>query len=265
MKITALVENKSHSEAKAVHGLSFYIETEKHKLLFDLGPDNTLFENAKKKGIDLAEVDTVIISHGHRDHGGALKNFLELNQKAKIYIQRTAFEPHFSKLFLFMFNVGLDKKLLNHKNIVLLDGNYTIDDELSLFTVHTPDRISSEANKSLYALHGPDDFRHEQNLIIRGKKKALFMGCGHKGVVNILENLGEDLPSYCFGGFHVYNPVSRKTVSVEQLDALASELKKYKDIQFYTCHCTGNDAFAYLQNKLNHMRYFSCGDELVTE
>jgi hypothetical protein len=31
---------------------------------------------------------------------------------------------------------------------VLLDGNYTIDDELSLFTVHTPDRISSEANKS---------------------------------------------------------------------------------------------------------------------
>lgn len=75
MKITALVENVSTSDLKAKHGLSLYVETKKHNLLFDLGPDQTLFKNAKKRNIDLKKVDSVIISHGHVDHGGAMKNF----------------------------------------------------------------------------------------------------------------------------------------------------------------------------------------------
>lgn len=53
MKITALVENHTYCEFKAKHGLSLYIETQKHKILFDLGSDNTLFENAKRRGINL--------------------------------------------------------------------------------------------------------------------------------------------------------------------------------------------------------------------
>ena len=39
------------------------IETRQHKLLFDVGPDGTLFDNAGKLGIDLSEIDTVILSH----------------------------------------------------------------------------------------------------------------------------------------------------------------------------------------------------------
>lgn len=83
MKIISLVENTTKSELKAKHGLSLYIETKKHKILFDLGPDKTLFENAVKRNIDISKVDTVIISHGHIDHGGALKSFLEVNSSAK--------------------------------------------------------------------------------------------------------------------------------------------------------------------------------------
>ena len=83
MKITTLVENTSGGDCKAVHGLSFYVETKQHRLLFDLGPDKTVFENAKKLGVDLGAVDTVVISHGHYDHGGALRQFLELNKTAK--------------------------------------------------------------------------------------------------------------------------------------------------------------------------------------
>ena len=71
MKITALVENKSSCELAAVHGLSLYIETDRHKLLFDLGPDDTLLKNAQKRDIDLRQADTVVLSHGHSDHGGA--------------------------------------------------------------------------------------------------------------------------------------------------------------------------------------------------
>lgn len=37
MEITSLVENTTKSELKAKHGLSFYIETRSHKIIFDLG------------------------------------------------------------------------------------------------------------------------------------------------------------------------------------------------------------------------------------
>lgn len=135
MTITALVENTTQSGLKARHGLSLYIETKKHKILFDLGPDDTLLRNAKKRGIDLSKVDTVIISHGHADHGGALSGFLTVNRTAKIYLQKNAFEPHYSKAFFLKIPVGLDKSLKTNPQIVLVDGDFKIDEELSLFTV----------------------------------------------------------------------------------------------------------------------------------
>ena len=91
MKIISLVENRTKSDCKAKHGLSLYIETKTHKILFDLGSDDTLFDNAVRRNIDLSKVDTVIISHGHFDHGGALKKFLEVNSFAKIYVQKGSF------------------------------------------------------------------------------------------------------------------------------------------------------------------------------
>ena len=54
MKIISLVENTTKSELKAKHGLSLYIETKKHKILFDLGPDKTLFDNAVKRNIAIS-------------------------------------------------------------------------------------------------------------------------------------------------------------------------------------------------------------------
>lgn len=46
-----------------------------HKLLFDLGSDGTLFENVKKRAIELSKIDTVIISHG--------QNLIKVNQEAE--------------------------------------------------------------------------------------------------------------------------------------------------------------------------------------
>lgn len=98
-KIVTLVENTtSSSEYRSKHGLCLYIETDRHKILFDLGQDKLFLENAKKMDIDISEIDTVIISHGHKDHGGALKRFMDLNSNAKIYIRKEAFEPHYIKV-----------------------------------------------------------------------------------------------------------------------------------------------------------------------
>lgn len=76
--------------------------------MFDLGSDETLFENASKRNIDLSKVDIVIISHGHVDHGGVLHKFLNINSTAKIYVQKKAFEPHYSKILFLKIPVGID-------------------------------------------------------------------------------------------------------------------------------------------------------------
>ncbi len=259
MKITALVENRSANSLKPAHGLSLYIETKQHALLFDLGPDDTLFQNAEALKIDLAKVDTVILSHGHNDHGGALRRFLDVNHTARVYVQREAFEPHFSKLLWMKGPIGLDAALASHPQIVCLDGNFSIDGELSLFTVPKADKCRSSANDRLLCSGGPDTFSHEQNLIIRENATALIMGCGHTGVVNIL-NAASCIPQVCVGGFHLFNPFTKRTVSLSLLDEIAQELRRYPDTAFYTCHCTGMKAYEALSQKLPGLRYLACGD-----
>ncbi|MDO4276623.1 MAG: MBL fold metallo-hydrolase [Eubacteriales bacterium] len=258
MNITALVENKSDGNFNPKHGLSLYIETEEHKILFDLGPDGTLFENSRKAGIDLRHVDTVIISHGHSDHGGALKQFLEINHKAKVYVQRKAFEKHYSKFLFLKVNVGLDKKLAGHEQIVLVDGDYKIDEKLFLFTVKSSPKYYSTVNDALYTVNGKDDFTHEQNLIISGEKNVLIMGCGHSGVATILGETEKYHPEVCIGGYHLFNPISKKGVSDSLLEQIAKDMSRY-DIKFYTCHCTGEYAYQYLEKHLCEMHYLSCG------
>lgn len=256
MRIVPLVENTTKSELKAKHGLSLYIETRLHKILFDLGSDNTLFENAVKRNIDISKVDTVIISHGHFDHGGALKKFLDVNSSANIYVQKEAFEPHYSKTLLLKIPVGIDSKLKSNRQIILLDGDYKIDDELSLFTVSKTNKFYSPANKSLYDEKGKDTFRQ----IISEKQALLIMGCGHAGVVNIMQKAEKYRPCFCIGGFHLFNPFTRKSVSKGLLDDIVMELQKYKDTKFYTCHCTGKAAFDYLSHHMNNIYYISCGE-----
>ena len=89
MRIAALMENTAVSEEFVCsHGLSLYIETRGHRILFDMGQDGRFLENAKKLGIDIAGVDLAILSHGHYDHGGGLRAFLETNSQALIHIQK---------------------------------------------------------------------------------------------------------------------------------------------------------------------------------
>lgn len=260
MRITTLVENTSNGDLIPKHGLAFYIETLHHKLLFDLGPDDTIFENAKKRRIALENVDTVIISHGHNDHGGALKRFLQTNKTAKIYIQRSAFEKHYSINAVENRDIGLLPELKDAPQICLLDGDCMIDEELHVFTVKEGNECYSDANDNLYTDEGHDDFRHEQNLILTEEEnRILLLGCGHRGVINILKNAEKYRPKVCIGGFHLYSPRTGETVKTEVLEQIAEGLKQY-DISCYTCHCTGEKAYQYLRKQVNNMYYLACGD-----
>jgi len=271
MKITTLVENTSCREGyTCVHGLSFYVETEKDTLLFDLGPDNTVFENAKLAGIDLSAVDKVVISHGHYDHGGAMEKFLSINQKARIYVREDAFEQYFSTSGEHMRSIGLKEELKRHPQVVLTSGQCVIGDGLRLFSEVKGRRFFSEANKKLlHRVDGelvPDAFEHEQNLVIcEGDKKYLIAGCAHNGIVNILEEFQHregKLPEAVISGFHLKPPSVGDAVDEAFLDELSRELLSY-GCMYYTCHCTGLVPYEGLKKRMgNRIEYAGAGSVL---
>jgi len=266
MKITALLENTVKDPAlKAKHGLSFYIETTKHKVLFDLGPDDSYIHNAQMMGIDLTQVDTVIISHGHYDHGGALASFFSINDRAKVFLRPQAFGPYYYKRLFKKKYIGLDVELVVNDRIFYTDDTLPIDEELFIFS----DVQGQHSGKSGHCLHKKtangykrDDFLHEQNLIVTAEgKSVLFSGCSHRGIDNILkaaENHQSGIQAV-FGGFHLFNPTTKAVESPKLIGELANELAE-SDIVYYTGHCTGNDAFEILKGIMGEkIQYFATG------
>lgn len=135
VKIVVLLKNtRVSSKLKYRHGLSLYAETEKHKILFDMGPNALFLKNAEALGVNIADVDIAVTSHGHVDHCGGLKYFLEKNQKAKIYIRRQALEEHYVKVIGIPFYAGIDRALLQSDRFVFTDDVHVIDDEITLFS-----------------------------------------------------------------------------------------------------------------------------------
>ncbi|GAA0089167.1 MBL fold metallo-hydrolase [Clostridium perfringens] len=271
MRITTLVENtKISDEYENKHGLSFHIETEKHNILFDLGPKNTFLTNAKKLNINLEEVDIVVISHGHNDHGGGLEEFLKINNKAKVYIHKDAFNEYYSMAGIFKKYIGLDKELKKNPRIILTEGDMKIDDELYLFSVVENRHKVSKFNKVLYkrvdGMYLEDDFVHEQSLIITENNKNVLMGgCAHNDIRNIIDKaeviIGKDL-DYVISGFHIFNPSTGISESDLFINTLGDNLNK-RNAKFYTCHCTGMRAFKMLEEKLqDKIEYISTGQVL---
>lgn len=268
VRITTLVENTtSNPDLRCKHGLSLYIETERHKILFDVGPNDLLLENAGKLGVDLSSVDTVIISHGHMDHGGALGCFLSVNSSARVYVRNNAFDPHYTTVLELPYSIALDKDLKNHPQIVLTSEEYVIDDELVLFsnTEHSFPKPTSNSrlkmkNDGKICL---DTFTHEHNLVVRdGDRRLLVCGCSHNGIVNIVDSFRKRFscdPDRVVGGFHLFSPGSRKYESRDYIGSVARRLYQ-TDGTFYTCHCTGPDAFSIMKETLgDRVKYLSVG------
>ncbi len=263
MKLTTLVENEKSCNLANVHGLCIYIECGEKKILFDFGPDDTFLENAKLLGIDISDVDIAILSHGHCDHGGGLGDFLKVNSKAKVYAQDSAFDEHFSSSGGVMKSIGVDSKFKDHPQVVLICGDFKISSDMELFIVPNRSKCHSTANDSLFAYGDKDTFIHEQQFILRENgKTALIIGCGHCGIVNILERAKVFHPDICVGGYHLYSATAKKTVSKALLNEICFNLEKYYGLKFYTCHCTGKEAFKYLQEHLLGMHYLKCGGEI---
>lgn len=135
MKIVNLMENTPGVDGCLYeHGLSFYIETGHHKLLMDTGASEATLVNARKLGIDLKAIDTVVLSHGHYDHSGGILAFVRENSHARIYMRRSAAMDYYHVDPDSCRYIGIDKRILELPGLVPVDGDLRIDEELYLFT-----------------------------------------------------------------------------------------------------------------------------------
>jgi len=260
MKIITLVENSCGTEnCIAEHGLSIYIETEKHKLLLDTGQTDAIVKNAEVLGIDLSTVDTVVLSHGHYDHSGGILPFSQINHTAQIIMQKSAAEPHYNGERY----IGIDTDILKLPNVRLINGDMQLDDELFLFSGITGRRCYPQGNKKLSCIKNGekvcDDFCHEQCLVIKQNGKHwLLPGCAHNGILNIIDRYREifgNAPDYVITGFHMMkkdgeHTEAEKTVIIQT----AQELAKMNTF-FYSGHCTGIPAFEMMKEIM--------GDKLI--
>lgn len=246
MKILTLIENTACDARFACeHGLSLYIETARHKILFDAGQTAAFAENAAKLGVDLSSVDLAVLSHGHYDHGGGLAAFLQLNSKAPIYLSKYAFEPHFNAAGR---DIGLDESLRRSDRLIFTEDVLVIDEELTLYSCNDRprqhDMLTCGLNRLEDGKHVPEDFRHEQYLHIQQEgKSVLISGCSHKGILNIAQWFRPDV---LVGGFHFMKLRTDGSDAAFMQDA-ARKLCAYPT-RYYTGHCTGQSQYTLLKS-----------------
>ena len=278
MKITAIIENEKKdkkSKIKQKHGLSFYTEFHGKKIMVDLGSDSLFIKNSEKLGINVKEIDILIISHAHIDHGGGLKWFLKINKKARIYLHEKSKEKYYTKVFNFIpFYIGLDHKILrkNQNRIIYINKNEEILKDLFLEVQFKKTHELAKSNRSLFRRENKhftnDDFKHEICILFKESDGLIIISpCSHSGINNILENISiryNNRIKVVIGGFHLYNPISKKSETTEFINNFAKTLKPYQDTEFYTCHCTGRNNYLKLkENMKDKIKEINVGETIT--
>lgn len=241
MKITILTENTAGGKFLAEHGLSYLIEIDDQKILFDTGHSDVFMKNARKLGIDIEkEVKTIVLSHGHWDHGDGLR-FL---QNKRLVAHPGAFIRRFGKKDFTLVGLSLSKKEIESR-FDLTEGKapVQVSDHL-YFLGEIPRQNDYEAQSTSFV----DDFRNDDFIpddsalaAIVKKKLVVITGCSHSGICNIVEHAkkitGISTVEAVLGGFHLKeeNEQTRKTVEY---------FKTNKIKQIFPTHCTELPALA---------------------
>ena len=265
MKIITLIENLVYKRGLyAEHGLAIYIETKNKKILFDTGQSGLFLENAKKLGIDIGEIDALVLSHGHYDHTGGLYPFLEKNSKAKIYAKRGVFTPKYNKNEVPNGTVEHDSLL--HERLVYVETVTELDQNFFIFpeiTIHHA--VDTNFKGSFQIIEGQmvqDEFKDELFVVIKQKKHInIITGCSHRGITNICTTatMHFDLPvRLILGGFHL------KKCSIEQFAHVTNFIRELQPKSLGICHCTGIEKYAEMYSRCNSHLFYNDVGNIIT-
>ena len=245
--ITTLMENTSRREALvAEHGMSFLVEAEDSRILFDVGDTDGFLRNADALGLTLSTVDTLVLSHGHYDHTGGVAALIERGiLPERIYLGENFFEPRYSAEDGTMRYIGTnfgegDLYRAGVRHRVVTSGCLRIAKDIWLVSrfQHTcpfeaPPTTLLRWRAGEYAT---DLFPDEIGLVLRTEVGLVLLGgCCHSGMVNICEHVHRVLgqrPSIYIGGTHL------KDSGEERIRATIDYAREH-NIRVGACHCTG--------------------------
>lgn len=251
MKLTVLVDNNTLIDKYFVAepGLSFYIEDEGKKILFDLGYSGIFIENALKMSVDLKHIDNLVFSHGHLDHTWGLSSYIK-------YINDLVFEnKNFKKPEIIAHPQAFDSKIHEEKGEV---GSLISKDKLAkFFSLNLSDKPYWITNKLVFLGEIPrvTDFegkctskvmisedQHDclldDTALVYDSSQGLVIitGCSHSGICNIIEytkSLFPDKPIFdVIGGFHMLG------TGKSQMQLILDYFKKQNITRIHPCHCT---------------------------
>lgn len=260
IKITVLVENTAGGRnIYGEHGLAYLLEAGGKKILFDAGQTDLVVRNALSMGIDLSNLDGIILSHGHYDHTGGLNAVLDqLAGEVGIYLHPAAIEPKYKltpdgeSVDIGMSDKAIEniKTARNISSCSWTEGPTTVAEVLTV-TGHVPRNTDFEDTGG--AFYNDADCKKKD--IIADDQSVFFdssdgvvvvLGCCHSGIVNTLDYVaeltGRDKIYAVIGGMHLLRAED------DRFEKTMQAFKKY-DVQMISpAHCTGMKAVARFWN-----------------
>lgn len=235
MTLSILTENTAGSHFLAEHGLSYLIGSKDRKILFDTGHSNVFLKNADRMGINLHEqVNTIVLSHGHWDHGNGLR-FLEnktLISHSSAFIKRSRKGDNS--------NIGLAltmQEIEQRFNLILSDKPYEISEGI-IFLGEIPRLFDFEAQTTSFVdENGKPDFVPDDSAlaIVENQGLIILAGCSHSGICNTIEYAKKVTNNRSvkaiIGGLHLKH-------NNRQTEQTIQYLRNHNIVNVFPSHCT---------------------------
>lgn len=255
LRLVILADNSARSDLIPCHGMSFLIELDGYRVLWDTGPNSCAYLNAQAMGIPLDHLDAIALSHGHWDHGNGLREILGINSGIPFYHSPFIFRRRWSfKSGREPREIGLDPDVIDLiKNSGQSQWVMTPTELFpNLWMIGSIPRISGKDSGGEFYLDAQgqelDQVPDDQSLAILSPKGLIvILGCCHAGFSNTIQHWQSHFKSTriyaVLGGFHLgeRNQFRREKA--------LSELELIKPERIVPCHCTGEEATVEMEEK----------------